>query len=195
MAFRALTGRLKPGTPFHMNKSFIVHRSSFTERGFTLIELLVVIGIIAVLVAFSVTNFVGVRSRAKDVKKKAELTQMKSALRLYYNDYATYPGPASTSQNTFNGCGTATPPVSNCLTTCSGAFATGAGCTGVIYMKLLPPASDYTWNYRQVASGDNFCLWATLENTSDGEGATSRARCNAFCSSYVTSSDYVICAD
>lgn len=167
-----------------------------SNDGFTLIELLVVIAIIAVLVAFAVTNYVGVRARARDVKKKAELSQVKSALRLYYNDFVSYPGPsASTTANDFNGCGTATPPASSCLTTCSGQFGAGATGCDTVYMKLLPQASDYVWSYRQVSSGDNFCLWTALENTSDAEGAKSRAKCNSVCSAYVSTSDYVVCAD
>lgn len=163
--------------------------------GFTLIELLVVIAIIAVLVAFAVTNFVGVRSRARDVRKKSELSQMKNALRLYYNDYVSYPGPTTTAVNTFNGCGTATPPSSDCLTTCAGAFAAGATGCDTVYMKLLPPDTDYEWSYRQVGSGDDFCLWTTLENTSDAEISKSQSKCSLRCASIVSSGDFVVCAD
>ena len=53
------------------------------SQGFSLLELLVVIAIIAVILAVAVANFVGARQRARDVRKKAELTQLKSALRLY----------------------------------------------------------------------------------------------------------------
>ena len=166
------------------------------KRGFTLIELLVVIAIIAILVAFSATNYVGVRSRAKDIKKKTELSQLKNALRLYYNDYGVYPGPsASTAVNNLNGCGTA--GTSPCLTTCSGQFAAGGsppGCNA-IYMKLLPSSTDYAWSYRQRTSGDDFCLWTTLENTSDAQIAKSQTKCSSVCSTIVPSGSYVVCAD
>ena len=165
------------------------------SQGFTLIELLVVIAIIAILVAFVSVNFVGARQRANDVKRKGELQQVKTALRLYYNDFNTYPGPAIQSNNTFNGCGTATPPASNCLTTCSGVFgAGGTGCSNV-YMKLLPPASDYTWSYRQVSSGDDFCMWTTLNNASDTEIAKSQLKCSASCTGIAPAGSYVLCSD
>ena len=47
-----------------------------TKRGFSLIELLVVIAIIGILstVVFSATN--GVRAKARDVKRKAEISSM-----------------------------------------------------------------------------------------------------------------------
>ncbi len=170
-----------------MNKSFI-------KKGFTLIELLVVIAIIAVLVAFAATNYVGVRSRAKDVRKKAELGQVKTALRLYYNDKASYPGPsAATATNDLDGCGAAANL--SCSTTCSGQFAAGGTGCETIYMKLLPPATDYAWSYRQTGSGDNFCLWATLENTSDGEIAKSQSKCSSVCTGITPTTDYVLCTD
>lgn len=165
------------------------------KKGFTLIELLVVIGIIAVLVAFAAANYVGVRARAKDVKKKSEITSMKNALRLYYNDFANYPGPSSTITNTFNGCGTSVPPVGNCLTTCSGQFAAGATGCDTVYMKQLPLSTEYVWSYRQLSGGDDFCLWATLETVSDGDISNSQAKCSVSCSSFVSSNDFVACAD
>lgn len=165
--------------------------------GFTLIELLVVIAIIAILIAFVVANFVGARSRAKDLKKKAELQELKSALRLYYNDYTIYPGPDATTTNQINGCGSLTPPSEDCATQCSGQFAVGgvSGCS-MVYLKQLPLASDYVWSYNQQVSGDNFCLWTSLENVSDGEITRSKAKCNAICGTLATgTTDYVVCAD
>jgi prepilin-type N-terminal cleavage/methylation domain-containing protein len=164
-------------------------------EGFTLIELLVVIGIIAILVAFVASNFLGARQRAKDIKKKSELQQMKSALRLYYNDYNIYPGPSSSVDNRLDGCGADTPASGNCADECAGQFAAGGtGCSNV-YMKLLPPATDYVWSYQQRNTGDDFCLWTTLENVSDGEIAKSQTRCNAVCGSVAPATDYVVCAD
>lgn len=177
------------------------------KEGFTLIELLVVIAIIAVLVAFSVTNFLGARQRAKDVKIKSELAELKNALRLYYNDYSIYPATAA-SPNDINGCGNAVPsPNESCASTCptgAGAatyqFAAGGanpGCTNV-YMKLLPPATDYPWEYAQAGAtlGDDFCLWAALNNSSDPEVARSQAKCNPVCGSLgIPSNTYVLCAD
>lgn len=165
------------------------------SHGFTLIEILVVIAIIAILVAFISSNFLGARQRAKDVKKKAEFRQMKNALRLYYNDYNVYPGLTTTSVNTFSGCKSGTPPNEDCVEACSGAFAGGATCNEV-YMKLLPPESDYEWSYQQRNSGDDFCLWTTLENVSDPEIEKSHDRCTTECpSGVVPVDDYVVCAD
>lgn len=167
----------------------------FKNTGFTLIELLVVIAIIAILVAFAVANYVGVRSRANDIKKKTELTAIKNALRLYYNDNASYPGPTTETSNTFDGCGSGSPPSDDCLTTCAGQFAVGPTGCDIVYMKQLPLASDYAWSYAQRDSGDDFCLWATLETTSDAEIANSQAKCSSQCASLVGAADYAVCAD
>ncbi len=163
--------------------------------GFTLIELLVVIAIIAVIVAFAVANFVGARSRAKDLKKKSELQQFKSALRLYYNDFNQYPLPASAVDNDIEGCGNATPPVASCGAVCGGQFAAGPTQCDSVYMKLLPEATDYVWTYQQMSGGDDFCLWTTLDNASDAEIARSQTRCSGLCGAAVPPTDYVLCAD
>lgn len=68
----------------------IYHR----EKGFTLIELLVAISIIAVLSAILLPNFMGVREKAKDSQKIQDLSAVKNALRMYYNDNNSYPDTA-----------------------------------------------------------------------------------------------------
>lgn len=64
---------------------------SNTKSGFTLIELLVVISIIATLTAILLPNFMGARERAADSKTKQDMSAMKTALRLFYNDTQSYP--------------------------------------------------------------------------------------------------------
>ena len=59
--------------------------------GFTLIELLVVIAIIGLLASFSIIAFNSARVKARDAKRKADISQIQKALEMYYNDYGTYP--------------------------------------------------------------------------------------------------------
>lgn len=170
-------------------------------HGFTLLEVLVVIAIIAVLIAFAASNFVGARQRARDIRKKSELQQVKSALRLFYNDYNMYPGPATKATNDINGCGAASPtvPSTSCQSACSSGedvtFAAGPTSCDTVYMKQLPPASDYTWYYQQRSLGDDFCLWTKLEITSDPEIAKSEAKCSSVCNGVIDAGSYVTCAD
>lgn len=165
------------------------------KNGFSLIELLVVMGVIAVIVAFSVTNYVGIRSRAKDIKKKTELPGVKNALKLYYNDYNVYPGPSTTTTNNLNGCGDNSPPNESCASVCSGRFAYGSTGCDTTLMKQLPPSTDYTWSYRQVASGEDFCMWVSLENAADADVSKTQTKCALNCSSVAPAGTFVLCAD
>ncbi|MFZ2153126.1 MAG: type II secretion system protein [Microgenomates group bacterium] len=61
------------------------------ETGFTLVELLVAIAIMASMMAILLPNFMGARERARDAQKIQDMSAMKTALRLYYNDNQSYP--------------------------------------------------------------------------------------------------------
>lgn len=167
------------------------------KKGFSLIELLVVIGIIATLVALSLPNFVGARERARDAKRKAEMAQLRTALRLYYNDYAQYPAAYSGGIGRLNyiaGCGAN--GTGNCPCSATLDFAAGGvGCDS-IYMKKFPSELGTSMYYYRAASGNDFCLKDNLENKSDGDIATSQAHCASVCAGFgVGTSDYTVCAD
>ena len=154
------------------------------KKGFTLIELLVVISVIGLLAALIMVNFNAARERAKDVERKSDLDQVKKALRMYYNDMTLY--PETGGSNKIKACG-------NPATT---TFEWGSqfACGSMVYMKALPtePSVDQVYKYQQAASGQDFCLWATLENKSDGDIAKSKTRCSG-CA--VGVNDYIVCAD
>jgi len=88
--------------------------------GFTLIELLVVISIIAVLTAVLLPNLVGIRGRAADTRKKADLKDFQSALRLYYNDNQVYPSDLTNAGFTNGTYSTALPEYGGYAQTGSG---------------------------------------------------------------------------
>lgn len=155
------------------------------RKGFSLIELLVVITIIAALVGVALPNFLGARQRAKDAKKKAELGQLRNALRLYYNDFNSYP---TGTGYYINGCGAT--GTSQCAH--AGPFQVGPSGSETIYMKNLP--GDYNYNRHPLypTDTDNFLLKAILDNASDSDIAASQARCG-----YPTPTppEYHLCAD
>ena len=135
------------------------------HHGFTLIELLVVISIIGVLTTLILANLSDARGRARDSQKKSELTQLKTALRLYYNDHQQYPATADMPT--------------------SGTFSDPDG--DAVYMKKLP--TDFT--YTQI-DDDSFTLSATLENASDADLATSQTTCLG---APDASLNYYVCSD
>ncbi|MDE2213039.1 MAG: prepilin-type N-terminal cleavage/methylation domain-containing protein [Patescibacteria group bacterium] len=66
-------------------------------RGFTLIELLVVIAIIAILASIILASLNTARSKSRDARRVSDIQEVRTALELYNNDFATYPAVASYS--------------------------------------------------------------------------------------------------
>jgi type IV pilus assembly protein PilA len=164
-----------------MNRT--LSRTFQRQAGFTLIELLVVISIIGVLTSLLLTNFVGARQRGADAKLKSDAAQLRTALRLYYNDFQNY--PASNSGGALLGCGSA----GTTACTDGGTFEVGS----TVYMQQLPTNFDY---YSDGA--DAFIVAVALANASDSEIADSQTRCNVSGRAYVGSgftaaTDFVVC--
>lgn len=135
------------------------------KRGYTLIELLIVIAIIGILTAILTTNLQSVRARARDTRRKQDLSTIQQALRLYYHDNQSFPVTANTTWNT---------------------SAT------ITYLSTIPtdpsstPTSPIPYNY--VSDGTTYILYASLENTSDPDLADSQARCSG-----EPADTYVVC--
>lgn len=127
------------------------------NKGFTLIELLVVIGIISVLSAIVVPNFMGARERARDTQRKSDIRQIQKALELYKDDQSPPAYPAS-------------------LTATCGAAWQNAAAT-VTYMNTFPcdPTLATTYSYTRGADTLTYTLFACLENKSDPNGVTATA--------------------
>ena len=62
------------------------------KKAFTLIELLVVIAIIAIIATIAVVASQNSRRGARDVKRLADVRQLRVALELYHNNNGSYPG-------------------------------------------------------------------------------------------------------
>lgn len=148
------------------------------QTGFSLIELLVVISIIGALAALLVTNLVGVRGRAADATLKNDLNQLKTSLRLYYNDYQQYPDAQG---GAIMGCG------SLGTSACTPGEAFSAGSEPTIYMQELPDSYTYTVS----TDNENFVLATTLSNPSDADITASAQRCGQ--TAEASSSAYYVC--
>lgn len=136
--------------------------------GFTLIELLVVISLIGIIATFLLANFNAARERGRDAQRKADLRNLQTALRLYYNDNGGYPPSNASFQ--IMGCGTKAAPAA-CNPAWGGTWALTGGPTymSVMAKDPLSPTPDY--RYVQTDS-DNYTLTACLENLSDDKGKT-----------------------
>lgn len=65
------------------------------KKGFTLIELLVVISIIGILATIVLTSLGGARQKTKDSRTTYAVTQLRTALELFYTDNGHYPDSRS----------------------------------------------------------------------------------------------------
>ena len=157
--------------------------------GFTLIELLVVIAIIGVLTSLLVVNYQSARERARDAQRKSDFRALPQALRLYYNDFQTYPDGSS---GEIVGCGAdEANPVS-----CS--WGSQWELEGTVYMGRLPTdplnTGDYVYSYTQTQSGENFELTTLLENLSDPAVGESQTKCD-YTPPPGKENTYIVCAD
>ena len=135
-----------------MKKSFIQHFKN--SAGFTLIEIIVVIAILALLATLIVGNYLNSLKKSRDAKRKTDISNIASALELFYTDMNRYP---LTSE--FYSRSTLCDP-ENCTT---------------IYMQKIPtdPLSRKPYAYVTDEYGSYYRLYSSLEvNSDNGNGAS-----------------------
>lgn len=135
-------------------KLFVIH---FRSKGFTLVELLVVIAVIGTLATLLLVQLGAARQRARDVKRVADINQVRTALELFFDDNGAYPGTMDMTALVTAGYLTRIP--TDPLTTgCTNIYG-GNGCYGYAYDSTAPITGFHIWaelerNNRQALSAD-----------------------------------------
>lgn len=88
-----------------MQSSFTIKRHAI--KGFTLVELLIVVIILAILAAIVVPQFASSTDDAKLSAAKSTLSNLRSAIDLYYQQHGKYPAAVASSGATCPNSGTA----------------------------------------------------------------------------------------
>src|SRR5262249_15932026 len=70
------------------------------NRGFTLIELLVVIAVIALLSSIALIALMSARQKSRDARRLSDMTQMATAMQLYFNTNNGYPSATAGNPST-----------------------------------------------------------------------------------------------
>lgn len=109
-----------------------------SKKSFTLLEMLVVIGIIAILVSLGFASYSTVQKKARDAKRKGDLSAMQKVLEQCYS-ISSYSYPAITG-------GGSTGPISSNCTALGGPSITFTDPTTKIYTVTGGAAGATTYS-------------------------------------------------
>lgn len=139
------------------------------NRAFTLVELMIVMGLIGILSAVVVNNFMGTIAKGRDARRKDDLKVIAKGLESFANDFGKYPdssngyvmGCKDSVSDSFKSCGQGT----------SDRFRTyreGVD-EAIVYINTWPtdPVTGRTYRYDYDSSANTYSLYAALENTND----------------------------
>ncbi len=149
-------------------------RHGGNKAGFTLIELLVVIAIIGILSGIVIGSLSTSRAKARDAFRKTSLSQVRTALELYYNEHGTY----QVAGSGWTGCGCGWLGYED-----GGAYVTAV--TRVLYNEKMisrslveDPLISPSFMMYVCNGGASYALAATLEYPSAADITKIQTTCN-----------------
>lgn len=119
------------------------------QGGFTLLELLIVIVIIGILALLIIPNITSAPKKARDTKRKTDVTTVRKSLEEYYVSNNAYPVSASATN----------------ITTALATLSSGSAPV----LKTIPtdPKNASSYQYLYTSDGTTYTLTACLENDQD----------------------------
>ena len=159
-----------------------MRKSSKFKKGFTLIELLVVVAIIGLLSSIVFASLNTARAKARDVKVRAEFSQLQKALAFYFDKYGKYPNETPVG---------ASPWAAN-FDSMAGQLVTEQ------FLASVPvaPANHFYryYNYKDsVMGGLLITNLETIDPTTTPPFNSCRPFINNWCASNLATTDFCIC--
>ncbi len=132
------------------------------RRAFSLIELLIVVGIISILAAIAVPNYLESQTRAKVSRSKADMRSLATGIEVYRVDFGKYPreGFYATCTILSNGVREITTPIAYLTTYPVDVFHTENGKPAPIQYGVCVSANTY------------YYLWSFGPDTKDQFGTS-----------------------
>ena len=145
------------------------------KNGFTLIELLVVIAIIALLSSVALIALVSARQKSRNTKRLGDMTQMNTALELYFTANRGYPSgtngvPSDLVPQFVSSVPTAPPPPDGVCEFLTHSSPVPAGVAANTYY-YVPSGTSQSINGKEVYPGYSyyFCLGQKTGDFEPGE--------------------------
>ncbi len=140
------------------------------SKGFTLIELLVVVAIIGILSSVVLASLNSARKKARDARRKSDLSQIRTALELYYSTCGSYIVSQNCTGSAYGAGGWGWLNYNYG----TGSVAKGLVDNAVIGDQIVDPSGATTGPtaYMIGADQNRYTIWATITNPSAADTAT-----------------------
>lgn len=142
------------------------------KKAFTLIEILIVISIIGILTSLATVSYVVSQKQVRDMQRKSDLNQYRTALENYANTHDGLYPPKPSKVQPYTLCDD---PLLLNISSCP--------------TDPKSPDADYVYYYISDISGTSYLLWSVSE-TKDGKNWVV---CSSGKSGFVDEVDFTVC--